>query len=636
MSSNSISNTTPSTYYAYFVSKDNLDKIRDIIDLKAKKDEIVKNIPDDIIDKNNKLSFTKLNDIVNISYNGSILDINENDLKNFNKDDLNLKLINKSKFDIKNILGLNQFNPDFNIYQKLEIKDEIINNNKQKFLYNDLIINNYDDYKFNIGYFYDINNYKVDNDNHILTFNNLYFIYNQLRFHYIEGSNLSKSFDDSVYLFNLEKIDTSGYDDKVLNFVICYNIFSPYKLNDYIEIKEEGSHPDINNIHNLNLVSAKEILENYDPDNPDTHTYIFNGIDINIISDSEMSEIHTDGFYLIYSKFDTIYLSAMVYYRNNEIINVINPIYAINYSIDTYFRGYNNYYQYTIENNKEYLICKTKRKINDNNNDDLKNYINCHIFGELNNFSYDVNNIFNLIDNNKSSNSNNISSNNLFYDDIIYNNVDGNNPENNLISISFNPFNSNQYLRLIKSFINDKPNINDLSTDNYYELIPHRFRPECMIKLLIPIECIYINSKLNTDLNKDIIDNYSNIDIIYNDENAIINIDTNNTYSNAGNLTFNNLKIKKCYAPLIILPNGFIYINTSSINLLLPEQIENIKNININNNNLNYENIYILRKINICAFNNIYDTSLKLNKNDLKYYYSFKNNDINIFYHKNN
>ena len=88
------------------------------------------------------------------------------------------------------------------------------------------------------------------------------------------------------------------------------------------------------------------------------------------------------------------------------------------------------------------------------------------------------------------------------------------------------------------------------------------------------------------------------------------------------------------------MPNGSTFIDLSSINIIIQQQLDSLQNINISEVSSNifiqYSNLYVLRNINICAFSNNYDTSIKLNKNDSLYYYTFNNNDILFSYNINN
>lgn len=629
MYSKNISDTTPSTYYAYFISKDNIDKIKEIKDNKAKKDEILKNIPDNIIEKNNKLSFTKLNDIVNVSYNGSILDLNNN-ISNYNNDKLNLEKKKEIIFDINNCFGLNEKNTDYNILQKLEIKKEIINNENVNFLYNDVEISLINDSEhhsyFHIGYFYDYDGYTVNNDKNIicLDLNGMNIKFSAINYYMSYNTNTLYHYSS---LSNLEKINPEGEDKLMFYVKTCYNLFPPYTLEEYIEINEENDiNPDDNNIHNNNLVTVSEILNSIDPEHPDD-PYIFKDIPIYKVSE-EIPADSPEGFYLIFKSESSQKYCRLVYYKNNEIMYELNPIFCINFYKkinDEEPIIYNNYYQLINENNNSKLKYKIKKQIN--NKDDLISFINSHMFCEISNIK-NTNDKYNIIDNSNYK-TNNISSNNLFFNDEII--LDKS--FNTITLSSLNPFNSNQYLRLIKSFINDKPKLNDITTNNYYLTIPERFRPNYVFKTLIPIECYYINSSLIPNSSSSSTNNTQTYNLVYNDnDNATLILNSSSLYNNYGEIKLNDLIIKKTYVPLIVMPNGFVYIDTSSVNLIINEQLELNKIHSTEDNNIEYENLYVLRKINICAFSFNYDNTLNINKKDFDYYNNFENNNPSFVY----
>ena len=629
MYSNSISDTTPANYYAYFISEDNINKIKNTLDNKAKRDEILKNIPSNIIEKNNKISFTKLNDFVNISYNGSILDIDEGTLNDFSA-----KINTNYTYNINNMLGLNNKNTNYNILQKLFIKEETINDETKKYLYNDFTLNLKNNL-FSIGYFYDYDNYTVNNDDKVLQFG----ISKLDDLFLINGTNLNS-------ITNL--INNENPENPILSYECCYNLYSPYIINNYLELNEQTKlFPDDteeikNEINNFNFISSLEII------NSENNPYIFNEFSINKINLNEPTE-PIDGINFYYKIDDNNNYAKLVYIQNNQIIREYNPIYRICYikkiNEDEQPIIFNNYYQYSIKNNT--LISKTKKELtNEEGYNDLNSYIKNHLICELNNYNEETKLIFN--ENKKDVYTNNISSNKLYYDDIFnFNNI-----SQNISLSSINPFKSKQYLRLIKSFINDIPKSKDITTNNYYEVIPERFRPNSIMKFLIPIECCYYNSSLfinssnsssNTQNTPDTPDTQNTPEIIFNETldfnnenvNIILSIFSTLT-NNYGTININNKISKNIYAPLIILPNGLIYIDISSINTIIQEELNTLNNINITEDIIEYNDFYVLRHINILAFDNIYDTSIKLNKDDLKYYYTFNNNNDIIFSYHNN
>lgn len=665
MYSKSISDTTPSIYYAYFISKDNIDKIKEIKDNKAKKDEILKNIPDNIIEKNNKLSFTKLNDIVNISYNGSILNLNDNNISNYNNDNISLNVSNQNIYNFNNMIGLNRTqneDVDYKIKQKLFIDKE----NDYIYLYNDFETYKlkYDDDTY-INYFYNFDNYNYSK----------FLYFNETAFIITDPEKETPHFEDTFLTYLMKKRNfyfDSGSQQIISYYTTCFDLSGErYNItNNYIEFDEKTNELNEFNEQNINelIKDTYKLLLTEDIYNEHENIYHYqlnyppyNTIDIikKQINQNTLPTFEETGYYFCYfekqEQETEIYYNLIYYDVDNQTIKIINPIYFIAYdkkleNMEQPIISY-NFYISNIKTNKETLDipemyvftykCKTKKKLFDENNNfnDLSNYIYRHIMCELNyksfdnplydfdNFIYDKNtnnDIYNIIDNNN-TNTNNITSNNLYFNDKIV--LD---KFLNLITFSsLNPYNSNQYLRLIKSFINDKPQLNDITSNNYYLTIPERFRPNYVFKTLIPIECYYINSSLihNTSSSSS---NKLHYDLIYKDnKTAILTLYNDNIKSidNYGKINLNNIKIKKTYAPLIIMPNGFVYIDTSSINLIINEQLELNKIHSTEDNNIEYENLYVLRKINICAFSFNYDNTLNINKKDFDYYNNFENNN---------
>ena len=672
MYSKSISDTTPSTYYAYFVSKDNIDKIKDIIDNKAKKDEILKNIPDNIIEKNNKLSFTKLNDIVNVSYNGSILDLNNNNISDYNNNNISLNLSNENIYNFNNIIGLNKTIEDENdikVKQKLFIDKE----NNNIYLYNDFETYKlkYDDDDTYINYFYNFDNY----------YHSKFLNFNETTFIIIDPEKETPHFEDTFLTYLMKKrnfkIDSSS-QQLVTYYTTCFDLSDETHniTNNYIEFDEKYNELNEFNEQNINelITGTYNLLlaENIYNEPGNVYHYQLNYFPYEIINiikkqlnQNTLPTFEETGYYFCYfekqeeEQETEIYYNLIYYNNDNQTIKIINPIYFIAYDkklehMEQPIISY-NFYISNIKINKETLNipemyvftykCKTKKRLFDENNNfnDLSNYIYRHIMCELNyksfdkpffdfnNFIYDKNtNItnYNIIDNSNSK-TNNISSNNLYFnDEIILDKT-----FNTITLSSLNPFNSNQYLRLIKSFINDKPKLNDITNNNYYLTIPERFRPNYVFKTLIPIECYYINSSLIPNSSSSSTNNTQTYNLIYNDnDNATLTFNSSSLYDNYGEIELNDIITKKTYAPLIIMPNGFVYIDTSSINLIINEQLELNKIHTTEDNNIGYENLYVLRKINICAFSFNYDNTLKMNKKDFDYYNNFENNNPTISY----
>lgn len=615
-------------YYTYFISnkiKEEIDKYED----DEKKEKILENIPEDIIEqktykmnnnyitknfRNCKLHFTKNNNIVNLTYNGLVNNFSLDDINNID----NTSYIKKSiSFNINDIIGLENKDEEYNILQNInnDAENNILSNNiimygKKNDNYEYIYDYIYDDYyiyrNINIKLTYEENN-KINLISDLLmeTIINdeYYIIYNINGEKYYIDNNILKNInggeDIEISIINLNneennfigEINFDNIKDYVL-LMFSYSIGSGgmlfYSLYNVDKINKK--------LTRINNEEVKLCIKDTEEKLYLIYSYNYNNKTLNTLT--SFNFINKDINDL------NIWLSYYIIHKNNIIINN-------NYNI------INDNYDDKLYSKKIYPPTGSNNYINNENNI-IYNTIFPSIFNQLYYGRYIKQ--FSAID--PEDNSIIITYNGISSINIIENNEENNDEEKNNDEENNEEENiENGIDNNIKNYYEEekiediKPNINDITENNYYELITDIYKPKTIQKLLIPIQCLYslttIKETFNNQ-NNQLNQNITNLEFLkdINNSNIIINIFLNNITNI--NINSTDLKINYSYIPLLILPTGELILKFDEMNINIKEYLDYGKSLNEDTNlTFEYPYIWMLRKINIPSFSLTYNLNLE-------------------------
>ena len=699
MSNKNKIHTKNKEYYTYFISNDIKEEIDKYSD-DEKNEKILENIPENIIEQktikiNNisktknfrkgKLHFTKNNNIVNLSYNGLINNISLDDINDI---DNNSYIINNINKEVNNIIGLDKKDENYNIEQNITYNNmNIINNitlykNKDEddedYLYNYCYYiknnNNIEEYeKYNI--FINIPIQLTDEENNKINFNT------DLLFDYVDYINdyyVIYQINNKKYTFNYEG-DTQhiqqliNIDDESDKINITYIKLTEENniLTGEIDFNNIEDYVILNNLKFFGEIPTPYVSLYYVNKNKKTLTRINNEIVKLKISDEENNII----LYYLYN-----YNNKTL--KTNNSLDLLNKT---NEELDNWLKYYVIQSEYNIIDYNNFEIK------NDNYDDKLysnniysptgttfyNNYIENEIYYKTILFNLKQNYFgryfkqFSAIDpeiNNIEITYKGVSPIDIIEDTSKFNdenneeNEDNNNDdeeENDEETYEENGINNEieEYYNNEEEENNEdneiKPKIDDITDDNYYELITEIYRPKTIQKLLIPIQCLYsFTSIKNTSTNN--IRPQDNYNINVNDLEFIKDI--NNSKIIFKNIKDNNIirtvlinstdtKIITQYIPLLILPTGELILKLNDLNINTKEYIKYGKELPEHARlTFEYSYIWMLRKINIPSFSINYD--LNLDKMILKEtdnpldttdynteYYLKNNNDLDVIFY---
>lgn len=656
-------------YYTYFISNDIKEEINKYTG-DEKNEKILENIPEDIIEqktfkinnisktknfRNCKLHFTKNNNIVNLTYNGLVNNFSLNDI---NSIDNNSYVKNYVSFNVNNIIGLDKKDEEYNILQNIYYNNNVISNNINIYGQKDNSENN--------SYFYF---YKKDLYYHIYRNVNIKLTYNNNQINLITDLLKDEVINDNyyvIYTINNEKYyydfnnilkNINGGEDIIVSFI------NLSKQNNFY-----NGEIDFDNINDYVILSYYNISSETIPYNS-----LFKVDKIN----KTLIRINDEEVRLCINENSNEYLNY-TYNYSNKILSTITSFDYTNKSIDDlYIWLINNIiYKDFVKRNINYEI------MNDNYDDKLYStsiYPPTGSFNYIDNNNYNIYNTlfpsifkqlyygryfkqFSAID--PEDNTISITYKGISHIDIIEdttkNNDDNNENEDNEENNDEETYEEDGINNEIKEYYEEevnndeeeiKPKIDDITDDNYYELITEIYRPKTIQKLLIPIQCLYsLTSIINTsneqthnpteqiitelDFNKDVSNSKITINIPLDDINTI-------------NINSTDIKIKQFYIPLLILPTGELILKFDELNINQKDYLNYGKSLpETTELTFNYENIWMLRKINIPSFSSTYNLILeqmKLKDNvdvldttdyNAEYYKHINNIDFS-FYSKN-
>ena len=681
MSNKNKIHTKNKEYYTYFISND-IKKEIEKYSGDEKNEKILENIPENIIEQktikiNNisktknfrkgKLHFTKNNNIVNLSYNGLINNISLDDINDIDNNSYIETYISIDDY----IIGLEKLDEEYNILQNITYNNNILTNNiklfgkkdENKDYYNYLYeyenyyqifiniiikLTNEEDEEQILNFTSDLLMDTIHNDEYYIIYNinnkNYYFDNNEnklININNIEDKidinliNLTK--DNDIYISNINFENINDY--VILCFILSGQgsdsipFYSLYKVdknnNKLIRINNEKV--------KLKINDEKDIIYNYNYNDKTLQTLI--NVDLsNIQNTNELKNIlrlntinkgvnHYISDYIIKNdNYDDKLYSNNIYSPTETNINIINN--NVNYKTNfcnilkqnyfgRYFKQFSaidpetNNIEITYKGVSPIDIVEDTSKSNDENNENNENDED-NDEEENEDETYEENRINNEIEE-------------------YYNNEEEENNEDNEI----------------------KPKIDDITDDNYYELITEIYRPKTIQKLLIPIQCLYsFTSIKNTSLIE--IQPEDNYNININDLEFIKDINNSKIIFKFINkdeiirtvlINSTDTKIITQYIPLLILPTGELILKLNDLNINTKEYIEYGKELPEHSSlTFEYPYIWMLRKINIPSFSINYD--LNLDKMILKEtdnpldttdynteYYLKNNNDLDVIFY---